>query len=227
MGHVTEQGTTAARVRVVVVDDHPMWRDGVRADLERDGRFLVVAEAGDVAEAVRVVTAHRPDLVLMDLTMPGGSGSEAIAAVMATLPRTRVLVLSASAEQADVLAAVKAGAAGYLLKSSTGETLLAAAHQVVAGEPVFSPSLAALVLGEFRRVAAGGGATEVTGLTDRETEILRYVAKGYAYKDVAERLVISVRTVQNHVQNILRKLQLGSRYELMRFAMDRGLDQEG
>lgn len=227
MGHVTEQGTTAARVRVVVVDDHPMWRDGVRADLERDGRFLVVAEAGDVAEAVRVVTAHRPDLVLMDLTMPGGSGSEAIAEVMATLPRTRVLVLSASAEQADVLAAVKAGAAGYLLKSSTGDTLLAAAHQVVAGEPVFSPSLAALVLGEFRRVAAGGGATEVTGLTDRETEILRYVAKGYAYKDVAERLVISVRTVQNHVQNILRKLQLGSRYELMRFAMDRGLDQEG
>ncbi len=227
MGPVTEQDAPTARVRVVVVDDHPMWRDGVRADLERDGRFLVVAEAGDVAGAVRVVTAHRPDLVLMDLNLPGGSGSEAIAEVMATLPRTRVLVLSASAEQADVLAAVKAGAAGYLLKSSTGETLLAAAHQVVAGEPVFSPSLAALVLGEFRRVAAGGGATEVTGLTERETEILRYVAKGYAYKDVAERLVISVRTVQNHVQNILRKLQLGSRYELMRFAMDRGLDQEG
>jgi DNA-binding NarL/FixJ family response regulator len=212
-------------VRVVVVADHPMWRDGVRADLERDGSFLVVGEAGDADEAVRVVTAHRPDLVLMDLNMPGGSGSDAIAAVVQRLPQTRVLVLSASAEQPDVLAAVKAGAAGYLLKSSTGSALVQAARQVVDGEPVFSPSLAALVLGEFRRVAAGGG-EEGTGLTERETEILRYVAKGYAYRDIADRLVISVRTVQNHVQNILRKLQLGSRYELMRFAMDRGLDRE-
>ena len=146
--------------------------------------------------------------------------------MLALLPGARVLVLSASGERADVLAAVTAGASGYLLKSATSTALLEAARQVVSGEPVFSPSLAALVLGEFRRVAAGGAAVpEGTVLTERETEILRYVAKGYAYREVADRLVISVRTVQNHVQHILRKLRLSSRYELMRFAMERGLDK--
>ena len=227
MVHVTEQPGPGGRpVRVVVVDDHPMWRDGVRADLERDGDFLVVGQAGSVAEAVDVVARHRPELVLMDLSLPDGSGSEATAQVLALLPGARVLVLSASGEQADVLAAVTAGASGYLLKSATSTALLEAARQVVSGEPVFSPSLAALVLGEFRRVAAGGAAVpEGTVLTERETEILRYVAKGYAYREVADRLVISVRTVQNHVQHILRKLRLSSRYELMRFAMERGLDK--
>ena len=227
MVHVTEQPGPGGRpVRVVVVDDHPMWRDGGRADLARDGDFLVVGQAGSVAEAVDVVARHRPELVLMDLSLPDGSGSEATAQVLALLPGARVLVLSASGEQADVLAAVTAGASGYLLKSATSTALLEAARQVVAGEPVFSPSLAALVLGEFRRVAAGGAAApEGTVLTERETEILRYVAKGYAYREVADRLVISVRTVQNHVQHILRKLRLSSRYELMRFAMERGLDK--
>ena len=227
MVHVTEQPGPGGRpVRVVVVADHPMWRDGVRADLERDGDFLVVGQAGSVAEAVDVVARHRPELVLMDLSLPDGSGSEATAQVLALLPGARVLVLSASGEQADVLAAVTAGASGYLLKSATSTALLEAARQVVSGEPVFSPSLAALVLGEFRRVAAGGAAVpEGTVLTERETEILRYVAKGYAYREVADRLVISVRTVQNHVQHILRKLRLSSRYELMRFAMERGLDK--
>lgn len=223
----TPTGGAGRPVRVVVVDDHPMWRDGVRADLERDGDFLVVGQAGGVAEAVEVAQRHRPELVLMDLTLPDGSGSDATAQILGRLPDTRVLVLSASGEQADVLAAVTAGASGYLLKSSTATALLDAARQVVAGEPVFSPSLAALVLGEFRRVAAGGTAVpDGTGLTERETEILRYVAKGYAYREVADRLVISVRTVQNHVQHILRKLRLSSRYELMRFAMERGLDKD-
>jgi DNA-binding NarL/FixJ family response regulator len=227
MADVAEQPGSTGPVRVVVVDDHPMWRDGVRADLERDGGFLVVGQAGGVAEAVDVVTRHRPDLVLMDLSLADGSGSEATAQILAKLPDTRVLVLSASGEQADVLAAVTAGAAGYLLKSATSAALLDAVRQVVAGEPVFSPSLAALVLGEFRRVASGGAPVpEGTGLTERETEILRYVAKGYAYREVADRLVISVRTVQNHVQHILRKLRLSSRYELMRFAMERGLDKD-
>ncbi len=227
MAGMAETPAPPPPVRVVVVDDHPMWRDGVRADLERDGGFLVVGQAGTVAEAVEVVRRHRPALVLMDLSLPDGSGSDATAQVLAHVPGTRVLVLSASGEQADVLAAVTAGASGYLLKSATADTLVAAARQVVDGEPVFSPSLAALVLGEFRRVAAGGApAPEGTGLTDRETEILRLVAKGYAYREVAERLVISVRTVQNHVQHILRKLRLSSRYELMRFAMERGLDQD-
>ncbi len=220
-------------VRVVVVDDHPMWREGVRADLEREADFLVVAQAGDGAAALEVARRHRPDLVLLDLSMPGMGGGEVIGRLLADVPGARVLVLSASGEAPDVLAAVKAGASGYLLKSATADELRAAARQVVAGEPVFSPTLAALVLGEFRRVAAGGapGPTgpgpddDVARLTERETEILRYVAKGYAYRDIAERLVISVRTVQNHVQSIFRKLQVSSRYELMRLAVDRGLDE--
>ena len=215
---------TSVSARVVVVDDHPMWRDGVRVDLELDGDLLVVGTAGSVAEATDAVGRHRPDLVLLDLHLPDGSGAELIAPLLARLPGTRFLVLSASAEEGDVLAAVKAGATGYLLKSATGEALRAAARQALAGEPVFSPSLAALVLGEFRRMATTGATDESTGLTPRETEILRYVAKGYPYREIADRLVLSVRTVQNHVQNILRKLQVRSRYELMRYAMEQGLD---
>jgi DNA-binding NarL/FixJ family response regulator len=212
-------------IRVVVVDDHPMWRDGVRSDLERDGDFLVVAEAGDAARAVEAVVRHRPDLVLLDLNLPDGAGAGVIGPALDHVPGIRVLVLSASGEEADVLAAVKAGAGGYLVKSATGETLRQAARQVLAGEPVFSPSLAALVLGEFRRVAARADQAPDAGLTDRETEILRLVAKGYAYREIADRLVVSIRTVQNHVQHILRKLQMNSRYELMRYAMERGLDR--
>jgi len=212
--------------RVVVVDDHPMWRAGVRADLERDGDLLVVGQAGDAVTAVDVAIRHRPDLVLLDLHMPGGGGAAAIAPILVRLPNTKVLVLSASGEEADVLAAVKAGASGYLLKSATAAELVAAVRAVLSGEPVFSPSLAALVLGEFRRVAAGG-APAGSGLTERETEVLRLVAKGYSYREIAGRLVVSVRTVQNHVQNIFRKLHVNSRYELMRLAMDRGLDRDG
>ncbi|HEX6255394.1 MAG TPA: response regulator transcription factor [Euzebyales bacterium] len=209
---------------VVVVDDHPMWRDGVRADLEADGRVRVVGEAATADEAVDVVLRARPDLALIDLNMPGLPGTVAIRRIADELPGTRMLVLSASAAEPDVLEAVKAGASGYLLKSATGTELVTAVHQVAAGEPVFSPSLAALVLGEFRRVAAGGDRDQE--LTGRETEVLRLVAKGYTYGEIAERLVISVRTVQNHVQHILGKLQLRGRYELMRYAIHRGLDRD-
>jgi DNA-binding NarL/FixJ family response regulator len=212
-------------VTVVVVDDHPMWRDGVRADLEADGRARVVGEAATADEAVTVATREHPDLVLIDLNMPGLPGTTAISSIAERLPGTRMLVLSASAAEPDVLEAVKAGASGYLLKSATGGELVEAVQQVAAGEPVFSPSLAALVLGEFRRVAAGGG-DRGQDLTDRETEVLRLVARGYTYGDIAERLVISVRTVQNHVQSILTKLQLRGRYELMRYAIHRGLDRD-
>lgn len=212
-------------LKVVVVDDHPMWRDGVRTDLEADGRARVVGEAANAEEAVEVTTRERPDLVLLDLTMPGLPGTVAIRRIAEKLPGTRMLVLSASAAEPDVLEAVKAGASGYLLKSATGAELVDAVHQVAAGEPVFSASLAALVLGEFRRVATGGGDRE-QGLTDRETEVLRLVAKGYTYAEIADRLVISVRTVQNHVQSILGKLQLRGRYELMRYAIHRGLDRD-
>jgi DNA-binding NarL/FixJ family response regulator len=202
-----------------------MWRDGVRADVEADGRARVIGEAASADEGIVVATRERPDLVLIDLNMPGLPGTTAIRRIAERLPGTRMLVLSASAAEPDVLEAVKAGASGYLLKSATGGELVEAVQQVAAGEPVFSPSLAALVLGEFRRVASGGGDRE-QDLTDRETEVLRLVARGYTYGDIAERLVISVRTVQNHVQSILTKLQLRGRYELMRYAIHRGLDRD-
>ena len=153
---------TDAPLRVLVVDDHPMWRDGVRADLEADGRSRVVAEAADAEEAIAAAERERPDLVLMDLNLPDLPGTTAIRRISEQLPDTRLLVLSASAAEADVLEAVKAGASGYLLKSATGPELTEAVQQVARGEPVFSASLAALVLGEFRRVAAGGDTVSST-----------------------------------------------------------------
>jgi DNA-binding NarL/FixJ family response regulator len=209
------------RVRVMVVDDHPMWRDGVRADLEASGRVEVVAEAADGGDAIELAREAMPELVLMDLNLPTVPGVEAIRRIVEESPHVRVLVLSASGEEADVLEAVRVGASGYLLKSSTAAELVEAVVRVRAGEPTFSPSLAALVLGEFRRMS---GTTE-PGLTAREIEVLRLVAKGYSYREIADQLVISVKTVQNHVQNILTKLQLSRRYELMRYAIRRGLDR--
>jgi DNA-binding NarL/FixJ family response regulator len=210
-------------LRVLVVDDHPVWRDGVRADLESGG-IEVAAEAADGGEAIERARAVTPDVVLMDLNLPTVGGAEAIRRITEENPDVRVLVLSASAAEPDVLEAVKAGAAGYVLKSATGAELVAAVRGVAAGEPVFSPSLAALVLGEFRRMAGSPAAPEPT-LTARETEVLKLVAKGFTYREIAEQLVISVKTVQNHVQNILGKLQLSKRYELMRYAIQRGLDR--
>jgi DNA-binding NarL/FixJ family response regulator len=209
-------------VRVMVVDDHPVWRDGVRNDLEASGRAVVVAEAADGGEAIERAIEVMPELVLMDLNLPTVRGVEAIRRIVEQSPHVKVLVLSASGEEADVLEAVKVGASGYLLKSATAAELADAVTRVRAGEPVFSPSLAALVLGEFRRMSAA--ATE-PGLTARETEVLKLVAKGYTYREIADKLFISVKTVQNHVQNILTKLQLSKRYELMRYAIQRGLDR--
>ena len=210
------------RVRVMVVDDHPVWRDGVRGDLEASGHAVVVAEASDGGEAIERAREVMPELVLMDLNLPTVRGVEAIRRIVEESPHVKVLVLSASGEEADVLEAVKVGASGYLLKSATAAEVAEAVTRVRAGEPVFSPSLAALVLGEFRRMSSA--ATE-PGLTPRETEVLKLVAKGYTYREIADRLVISVKTVQNHVQNILTKLQLSKRYELMRYAIQRGLDR--
>ena len=209
-------------VRVMVVDDHPVWRDGVKSDLEASGRAVVVAEAADGGEAIERAIEVMPELVLMDLNLPTVRGVEAIRCIVEQSPHVKVLVLSASGEEADVLEAVKVGASGYLLKSATAAELADAVTRVRAGEPVFSPSLAALVLGEFRRMSAA--ATE-PGLTARETEVLKLVAKGYTYREIGDKLFISVKTVQNHVQNILTKLQLSRRYELMRYAIQRGLDR--
>ncbi len=214
-------------IRVVLVDDHPVWRDGVRADLQASGAAEVVGEASDGGEGIEVALSSMPDVVLMDLQLPRVSGVEATRRIVADAPHVKVLVLSASAEEEDVLEAVKAGAAGYLLKSSTSTELVEAVRRVHSGEPVFTPSLAGLVLDEFRRVASGEGAAGPgqPQLTPRENEVLKLVAKGYAYKEIGEKLFISTKTVQNHVQNILTKLQLRKRYELMRYAIQKGLDR--
>lgn len=211
------------RIRVLIVDDHPVWRDGVRRDLESADVGEVVAEAGDGGEAIDLARETMPDIVLMDLQLPTVSGVDATRRIVEESPHIRVLVLSASAEERDVLEAVKAGASGYLLKSSTKDDIVDAVRRVRAGEPVFTPSLAGLVLDEFRRIARND-ATE-PALTARENEVLRYVAKGYTYREIGEQLFISTKTVQNHVQNILTKLQLRKRYELMRYAVQRGLDR--
>ena len=208
----------------MVVDDHPMWRDGVARDLTEAG-LDVVATAGTGPQALRVAAAVRPDVLVLDLQLPELSGVEVTAQVAARLPDTRVLVLSASGEEGDVLAAVKSGATGYLVKSASAAELVDAVRRTAAGHPVFTPGLAALVLGEFRRIATGPAGDGAPRLTDRETEILRLVAKGLTYKEIADRLVLSHRTVQNHVQNTLGKLQLHNKAQLVRYAFEQGLTE--
>lgn len=215
-------------IRVMVVDDHPMWRDAVERDLE-DAGFEVVAVAANGNEALARFPAARPQVVVLDLQIPGPNGVAVTAEVVRQDPSARVLILSASGEQADVLEAVKAGATGYLVKSASRNELIAAVRRVAQGDTVFTPGLAGLVLGEFRRMLEAPADTRRSGdgdLTERETEILKMVAKGMSYKQIAERLVISHRTVQNHVQNTLRKLQLHNRVELTRYAIAQGLDDD-
>lgn len=209
--------------RVMVVDDHPMWRDSVARDLTEAG-YEVVAAVGEGGQAVRVAPAVRPEVVVLDLQLPDLSGVEVIGSLVAWNPAVRVLVLSASGEHQDVLEAVKAGAAGYLVKSAAREEFLDAVARTVQGDAVFTPGLAALLLGEYRRLAATPAREEAPRLTERETEILRLVAKGRSYRQIAELLVLSHRTVQNHVWNTLTKLQLHNRVELVRYAIEQGLD---
>jgi DNA-binding NarL/FixJ family response regulator len=206
----------------MIVDDHPIWRGAVERDLAAAG-FDVVAAVGDGETAVRIAPATKPDVVLMDLQLPGMSGVDTTASLVTADPATRVLMLSSSGEDADVLAATKAGARGYLVKSATAEALVDAVTRTAAGEAVLSPGLASLVLGEYRRIAAEPDTSDAPMLTERETEVLRLVATGLMAKQVADRLVLSHRTVQNHVQNTLRKLQLHNKVELARWAIERGL----
>jgi DNA-binding NarL/FixJ family response regulator len=221
---VTDQ-TGEQPIRVMVVDDHPMWRDAVERDLQAAG-FDVVAVAADGHQALARFPAARPQVVVLDLQIPGPNGVDVTAQVLQHDPSARVLILSASGEQPDVLAAVKAGATGYLVKSASRDELLTAVRRVAAGDTVFTPGLAGLVLGEFRRIADGPAEPQGERLTERETEILKMVAKGMSYKQIAERLVISHRTVQNHVQNTLRKLQMHNRVQLTRYAIEQGLDAD-
>ncbi|RCV55296.1 DNA-binding response regulator [Marinitenerispora sediminis] len=211
----------------MVVDDHPMWRDAVARDLGEAG-LEVVATAGDGRTAVRVAPAARPTVAVLDLQLPDMSGVAVTRELLAQDPAPRVLILSASGEHQDVLDAVKAGATGYLVKSASSDELIAAVRRVHVGDAVFTPGLAGLVLGEYRRLAAAprpAERTEAPRLTDRETEVLRLVAKGLTYKQIATRLILSHRTVQNHVQNTLNKLQLHNRVQLVRYAIDQGIDQ--
>ena len=210
-------------VRVMVVDDHPMWRDAVERDLEAAGH-QVVAVAADGREALARFPAAAPQVVVLDLQIPGHDGVEVTGRMLAHEPTTKVLILSASGEQADVLEAIKAGATGYLVKSASSADLIQAVERVAEGDAVFTPGLAGLVLGEFRRVADGPQDDPVDQLTERETEILKMVATGMSYKQIAQRLVLSHRTVQNHVQNTLRKLQMNNRVQLTRWAIEHGLD---
>jgi DNA-binding NarL/FixJ family response regulator len=211
----------------MVVDDHPMWRDGIVRDLD-GSPYEVVAEAGDGAQALRLAAATRPELVVLDLRLPDIGGVAVIRGLLSLNPEIRILMLSASGEYQDVLDAVKAGASGYLLKSAGAAEFREALDRTVLGEPVFTPGLAGLVLGEFRRLAAETPkpSADTPRLTRRETEVLRLVASGLSYRQIAQRLTLSHRTVQNHVQNTLNKLQLHNRVELARYAIREGLGDE-
>ena len=216
----------AAPVSVVVADDHPLWRDAVARDLAEAG-LTVLATADDGPAAVNRTKATRPDVLVLDLNLPGMRGHEVCAALGSLA--TRVLVLSASGEQQDVLEAVKAGATGYLVKSASREEIVAAVRATARGEAVFTPGLAGLVLGEFRRMSTQPQADPsrpIPELTERETEVLKLVATGMSYKEIASDLFISHRTVQNHVQNTLRKLQMNNRVQLTRWAIEHGLDDD-
>jgi DNA-binding NarL/FixJ family response regulator len=212
------------QVRLLIVDDHPIWRNGVARDLSELG-FGVVGAAGSGAQALRIAAAVQPDVVLLDLNLPDLPGAEVTRRLLAADPPARVLILSASAERQDVLDAVTAGASGYVLKSADLPELADAVRATAAGRAVFTPGLAGLLLGEYRRLSAQrDNAVGQPALTSRETEVLRLVAKGLTYPQIAERLVLSPRTVQNHVQNTLTKLQLSNKAQLVRYALEEGVD---
>ena len=202
-------------LRVVLADDHAVVRAGLRAELGPG--FQVVGEADDAEAAIDVVRAHQPDLVVSDMHMPLGGGLAVVAACAVIAP---IVILTVSEAERDLLDAVAGGAAGYLLKTTPIDELRNALRKAAAGEPVFSPSLAALVLGEFRRLAKQSGASP---LSPREREVLQLVARGHSYGEIGAQLFISAKTAENHVRNILGKLQLSRRADLVRYAVEHGI----
>jgi len=208
--------------RVVLVDDHQLFRAGVRAELE--GLVEVVGDAATVGEAIECIVATEPDVVLLDVQMPGGGGAEVIRGVTPRRPAVRFLALSVSDAPEDVIAIIRAGARGYVTKTISGPELADAVRRVADGDAVFSPRLAGFVLDAF---AGGMSEREVDPqldqLTAREREVLRHIARGYLYKEIAQRLSISTKTVEAHVSAVLRKLQLSNRHELSRWAVERRL----
>ena len=206
----------AGRVRLLLADDHAIWRSGLRAELGEV--FHVVGEAEDADSAIAQIDALKPDLVVCDLHMPGSG----LKVVRARSEQVRIVMLTVSEAERDLLDAVAAGAVGYLLKTTPPEELGHQLYRAAQGEPVFSPTLASLVLGEFRRIAKASGPVQV--LSEREREVLQYVARGHTYREIGETLFIAEKTVENHVRNILQKLHLNRRQELVRYALDHGIE---
>ncbi|HKD88251.1 MAG TPA: response regulator transcription factor [Streptosporangiaceae bacterium] len=215
-----------SKPRVFLVDDHSMFRSGVRSELA--GAVDIVGEAADVEPAITGITESVPEVVLLDVHLPGGGGQDVIAAIKAEYPHVKFLALSASDAPEDVIAVIRAGARGYVTKTISGTELIDAIGRVAAGDAVFSPRLAGFVLDAF---AAGHSAgldrpsfdPELDQLTGREREVLRLIARGYTYREVAKELFISVKTVESHVSSVLRKLQLSTRHQLTRWAAERRL----
>ena len=212
----------SSRHTVVIVDDHAMFRAGVRAEL--GDAVEVVAEAADVDEAIAAVLASRPEVVLLDVHLPGGGGIEVIRRTQGKVGETRFLALSVSDAAEDVIGTIRAGARGYVTKTITGAELVAAIDRVAAGDAVFSPRLAGFVLDAFAgSIQVAQVDEDLDRLTEREREVMRLIARGYSYKEVAAELFISIKTVETHMGSVLRKLQLSSRHELTRWASDRRL----
>lgn len=206
-------------IRISMVDDHRLFLSGVKAELE--GAVDVVSASSDIDEAIDAIRDQRPDVVLVDVHMPGGGGLAVIENVSETNPDIKFLALSVSDAAEDVIAMIRAGARGYVTKSIAPEELVEAIERVHAGDAVFSPRLAGFVLDAFADVVPAEVDPEMDQLTPREREVLRQIARGYSYKQVARRLSISVKTVETHVSNVLRKLQLSNRHELARWASNR------
>ncbi len=209
--------SVGSHIRVVLCDDHPIWRSGVRADL--GDNFHVVGEAGDADEAIAAINSHKPDLVVCDLHMPNGGGIKVAKECGAD---TNIVMLTVSESERDLLDAVAAGANGYLIKSTPPDELRNRLWSAAQGEPVFSASLAGLVLGEFRKISKATGGTQP--LSDREREVLQHVARGHTYREIGEDLYISAKTVENHVRNILKKLHLSRKQELIRYAVEHNIE---
>ena len=220
--------------RVVLVDDHGLFRSGVRAELGR--QVEVLGEAGDVQPAIELIESLRPDVVLLDVHLPGGGGQAVVQAVKTSAPEVRFHALSASDAPEDVIAVIRAGARGYVTKTISTAELADAIRRVAAGDAVFSHRLAGFVLDAFAASGAAGAGSagssgevkpsfdpELDQLTSREREVLRLIAQGYTYKEIASELFISVKTVESHVSSVLRKLQLSTRHQLTRWAAERRL----
>jgi DNA-binding NarL/FixJ family response regulator len=214
----------SARVSIVIVDDHAMFRSGVRSEL--GDAVAVLAEAADVDEAVAAVAAHHPDVVLLDVHLPGGGGVEVMRRCQrhGHSPDTRYLAVSVSDAAEDVIATIRGGARGYVTKTITRPELVSAVRRVAGGDAVFSPRLAGFVLDAFAgSIDVAAVDEDLDRLTEREREVMRLIARGYSYKEVARELFISIKTVETHMSSVLRKLQLSSRHELTRWASDRRL----